>query len=44
MVDHNFKASPSARCASGDNAICKDTDILTRIILRLLIIYKFTYT
>jgi hypothetical protein len=32
MLNHNFKVSLAARCVSAANAICKDIDILTRII------------
>jgi hypothetical protein len=27
MVNQNFKVSPSARCVSATNVICKETDI-----------------
>jgi hypothetical protein len=30
MVNHNFKVSPSARCVSAANTICKDTDIFDK--------------
>jgi hypothetical protein len=30
VVNHNFKVSPSARCVSAANAICKETDILNK--------------
>jgi hypothetical protein len=30
MVNHNFKVSPSARCVSADNAVCKGTGIFNK--------------
>jgi hypothetical protein len=30
MVNHNFKVSPSARCVSAANAICKNTDVFNK--------------
>jgi hypothetical protein len=30
VVNHNFKVSPSARCVSAANAICKETDIFNK--------------
>jgi hypothetical protein len=30
MADRNFKVSPSARCVSAANVICKDTDVFNR--------------
>jgi membrane-associated HD superfamily phosphohydrolase len=36
MVNHNFKASLSARCVSAANYICKETGIYNKIILCLL--------
>jgi hypothetical protein len=44
MANHNFKVSPPTRCLFAANAICKDTDILTMIILLLLIFYNLAYT
>jgi hypothetical protein len=30
LVNHNFKVSPSVRCVSAANAICKEIDIFNK--------------
>jgi hypothetical protein len=36
VVNHNFKVSPSARCVSAANDICKETDIFNKAKITLV--------
>jgi hypothetical protein len=36
VVNHNFKVSPTARCVSTANVICKETDIFNKDKIKLI--------
>jgi uncharacterized membrane protein YwaF len=41
-VHHNFKVSPSARCVSAANAVCRSTDIFNKDCIWLTDVSQFS--